>query len=230
MNERCRIILFFFLLVTAYSVLLSSILERPISFSTTPQLFFIGLILEFIGLILSIYFILQFYKKYGFYNTLSFFVPLFLVGAVVEGDWIIKQRFVFRKLNFYFWDVPIVIILYYSGAHLLYSLYQKLGRGWFNRLKAAIIHLLADSLITTPLAILFGFWAFRSTLFNTYPYIVPVVHLGEVSLGFLYVLFQERFIVEKRIREEWKPFISLTIIFILLLIYSFTSHYFDMLI
>lgn len=214
-------------LTILYSFLLVVIFKRPISIFISSSFSLVGLFLEILGMILAVIFISHFYKKYGFCNTFSFFVPLFLIGALVEGDWILKQRFAFHKLNFFFWDTPVVIILYYSGAYLLYLLYQKLGEGWFNRLKALAIHLLADSLVTTPLAILFGFWTFRSTLFNVYPYIVPSVHLSEVSLGLSYVLFQKWLIAETRISEKLKPAVSLTLITCLLLIYAFTNHYFD---
>jgi len=213
-----------------YSFLLSFLFKRPFSFYVTSQFSPVGLFLEILGLILSFALIFRFKGKYGFYNTFSFFVPLFLIGALVEGDWILKQRFAFHKLNFYFWDTPVVIILYYSGTSLLYALYQKLGKGWFNRLKGVIIHLLADTLISTPFGIMFGFWTFRSTALSVYPYIVPPVHLGEVSLGLFYVLFQEWFIGEAKIDEKWKPVISLSLIFCLLALYSFTNHYFDRLI
>ncbi len=175
---------FVLLLLATYCVSLSLVFNRPILFTINPQFSPAGLFLEIIGIILSACFMLKFYKRYGLYNTLSFFVPLFLIGTVLEGDWITKGRFAFHKLNFYLWDAPVVIILYYSGAYLLFLLYQKLGKGWFNRIKGVLIHLLLDSLITTPLAILFGFWTFRNTLFTTYPYVVPAVHIGEVSLGF----------------------------------------------
>lgn len=215
------------MLLAVYCVCLLFIFDRPIFLSINFQFSVLGLLLEIIGVALAAYFISKFYKSYGLYNTLSFFIPLFLIGAVTEGDWIVKGRYTFHKLNFYFWDTPIVIVLYWSGAYLLYLLYQRLGKGWLNRVKGVTIHLLVDLLITTPLAVLFGFWTFRSTLLDSYPYIVPVLHLWEVSLVLFYIIFQERLIGTVKIREKFKPVVSLTVIFLFLLIYATTNHYFD---
>ena len=206
--------------VVAYTVSLSIIFKRPVSFSVSPDFSLAGLELELFGLAMFVCLTLLFLRKHSIYDALSFFVPIIFIWIIIEGDWIIRGIYTFHKLNFYFWDTPVAVIFYYSLIYPLFLLYQKLGKGWINRLKGISVHLLIDVLITTPLAILFGFWTFRSTVFSVYPYIVPVVHLAEVFLGLFYVLFEEWLLAEKRIDEAWKPLVSLTAVFLFLAVYG----------
>ena len=210
--------------------MLSIVFQRPIEFTQSPVFSLEGLLVESVGLLISIYIIFIFYKRNGFYHTLTFFVPAFLTGAIIEGDWIVHQRYFYHKLNFYFWDTPIVIILYFSGIYLLFLLYRKLGSGFINKIKGLTIHLLIDSLVTTPAGIMFGFWTFRNMMFNHYPYIVPSIHIGEGLFGLFYVLFQERLLKTPKIHIRYKPIISLTVIFFLLLTYRIFSQFLDQLI
>lgn len=225
--RRFLALLLFLCLLVAYCLLLSLVFERPILFSVALPFSPVGFLVEFIGLVASVYLVFRFCKRYGLYNTLSFFAPLFLAGILLEGDWLVNQRYTFRRLNFYFWDTPMAIIFYWSGAYLLYGLYKYLGKGWLNRIKGVIIHLSVDVLITTPLGIISGFWLFSNTLLNNYPYIVPAVHLGEVSFGLFFVLLQERLISAIKINEKLRPIISLTVVFCFLLLYAVAGGYLD---
>lgn len=204
----------------AYAVLLSFIFGRPISFSVSSNFSLVGAGLELFGLAMFVCFILLFLRKHGAYDALVFFVPIILIGIILEGDWIIRGSYTFHKLNLYFWDTPVAVIFYYSLIYPLFLLYQKFGKGWANRLKGIFSHLLIDVLITTPLAILFGFWTFKNIIFSVYPFIAPTVHLIEVFLGLCYVLFEEWLLVEKRIDKTWKPLISLTVAFLFLVVYA----------
>lgn len=153
---------------------------RPFSFAITTPIILEGLIVEGISVIVALLILFVFFKKHGFYKTIAFFLPLFLLATYLEGDWITHGRFEFHKFNFFIWDTPVAIVLYYSTFYLIFLLYQYFGKGITNRIKALLIHLTIDVLITTPLAIIFGYWSFRSTLFSFYPFIVPAVHIGEV--------------------------------------------------
>ncbi|MBU1127295.1 MAG: hypothetical protein ABIH88_00235 [Patescibacteria group bacterium] len=200
---------------------------RSPSFTVVKPISSEGLVVEGICIIVTFLMIYKFFSKHGFYRTIAFFLPLFLFAAYVEGDWITRGRFEFHKLNFYLWDTPIAIILYYSAFYLVFLLYQFFGKGVMNRLKSISIHLFIDIFITTPLAIMLGFWSFRSTLFDFYPFVAPIVHIGEILAVLSYVLFQERLLTTSRVKENMRPVLSLTTIIVFLLIYIFVSPYFE---
>ena len=211
--------------VITYAVLLSVVFGRPISFSVGLNFSLVGAGLELFGLAMFVCFIILFSRKHSAYDALSFFVPIILIGVMLEGDWIIRGGYAFHKLNLYFWDTPVAVIFYYSLIYPLFLLYQRFGKRWANRLKGIFSHLLIDVLITTPLAILFGFWTFKNTIFSVYPFIVPTVHLTEVFSGLCYVLFEEWLLAEKRIDKAWKPLISLTVAFLFLAVYAISSKF-----
>jgi len=214
-------------LLLVYSLILSIVFSRPIFFEVRQPFSLIGFIIELASLIMAFVLVLRFYKKNGLSKALVFFLPLFLLAPVLEGDWIISGRFTFHQLNCYLWNTPLAIIFYYAGGYELYLLYKKIGKGFGNRLKAAGIHLLLDTLLTTPFAILLGFWTFRSTLLPYYPFIIPVVHIGEVGFGFLYILFQEWLLMTKKVKGAAKPLVSISVMFIALLVYSQLRFVFD---
>ena len=143
--------------VIAYTVLISIVFERSISFSVNSSFSLAGAGLEIFGLAMFIYIVFLFLRKHSMYDALTFFIPIMFLWIVIEGNWILGGKYTFHKLNFYFWDTPVAVIFYYSLIYPLFLLYQKFKKGWINRLKSTLIHLSVDVLITTPLAILFGF-------------------------------------------------------------------------
>ena len=133
-----------------------------------------------------------YFEKYGYRRTILFFAPLLVSAVLFEGLFIYLGYFKYVGFNFYLLNVPLAIILYWFGAYYLYLLYKHFGKTWRGRLKAALIHFLIDSLITTPLAIWSGYWVFSTTLFNHYPYLPLPVHFGEVLYGLVFIIVQEK--------------------------------------
>ena len=151
-----------------------------------------GYLVEALSIIMFIVTAVLFVKRNSLKKAITFFLPLFVIGLLSEGLFIKLGEFKYLGFNIFVFGVPLAIVLYWTLFYYLYLLYQFLGKGLINRLKGVLIHLVVDTLVTTPLAIILGYWTFRYTLFSHYPFISPLTHLGEVVAGLFYTLLQEK--------------------------------------
>ena len=126
-------------------------------------------------------------KAILFFGTLSVFALIF------EGLSIRIGLFEYVECRYSLLGVPIAVILYWFGMYYLYLVYEKWGSNIQRMLLIAVLHLIIDALILTPLAVLVGYWEFQTTLFDSYPYISIPTHIGEVLFVLLFAIVCKRY-------------------------------------
>lgn len=106
-------------MAVALAILLSGISNAPIKIFISPVFNFWGGLLEIFGFALVMVFAWLHYRKTDLSSTIAFFLPIFLIAAFLEGDWIRRGIFEYHNLNIFIWGTPLAIIFYWSIFYLM---------------------------------------------------------------------------------------------------------------